>query len=669
MQAKIFAMVAIILAVLTAVILFFADRDVEHAMVQAEKRSGLNTLHLVEMRIREGYRSLLLDKFAMIERAKADLERMDNIVSQSFEHFYELEQNGAMGRESAQYAAWEWMAGLEEAGREDFVVFDGNNRILYAPDPAMLERDISSIRDIRGQPLADLMRQEAMVYGYGSTAFRWLPGGPRKFGRFVHFDPWNWTVGAVVDIEAIEADVLKRLLDIEEGLQNSIAKIRVAQSGYMFIFTGDQSMVAGPDDSRVNLSMAVNQDTGNLLLGDLALAAQSGQPAQYAYTVQGSDGPERWGAYVTYYKTLDWYIASSAPMAEIRAPARKLAYRLAAVIGGVFVFSLIAAFILVDRISRPLARLAGYARELPYQDFTQAEAEEPAIADMPDRYRDEVGRLAQSFVFMEQSLRERIRELMESTAARERIQSELNVARDIQMGLLPKIFPPFPEREDLDLYALLTPAKEVGGDLYNFFFLDETRLCFAVGDVSGKGVPAALFMAITQTLIKNSAELKLGPGGMMTAVNDVLAKDNPNSMFVTLVIGVIDLADGHVVYANGGHNYPIVVGPNREAAFLKGITGPVAGAMEGLEYGERELELALGETLLIYSDGVTEAMNTERALYSDDKLLETVRSLAGCDSTSLVGVIYDSVKAHAGEEEQSDDITILCLRRVQPETA
>lgn len=176
---------------------------------------------------------------------------------------------------------------------------------------------------------------------------------------------------------------------------------------------------------------------------------------------------------------------------------------------------------------------------------------------------DEVGDLAASFASMKDALKKHIADLTTATAARERIESELRIARDIQMSILPKIFPPFPDRAELDVFAAIVPAREVGGDLYDFFFVDGHRFCFLIGDVSGKGVPAAFFMAVTKTLIKVVAEREPDPGRILTTVNDELSADNDSCMFVTLFLAILDTRTGRLEFGNAGHNAPLLLRQGR----------------------------------------------------------------------------------------------------------
>ena len=204
---------------------------------------------------------------------------------------------------------------------------------------------------------------------------------------------------------------------------------------------------------------------------------------------------------------------------------------------------------------------------------------------------------------------------------KDRMEAELNVGRDIQMSMMPQDFPEGPGCESFSLYARLEAARELGGDFYDFFFLDESRLCFCVGDVSGKGVPAALFMAVTKTLIKSAAAGNQSTAAILTRVNDTLSADNEGCMFVTLFVAVCDVHSGEVTYTNAGHNPPYITGANGNTVRLGTRHGPVAGAMNDIAYREDAVVLKPGDTLLMFTDGVTEATSTSSELFSEVRLV------------------------------------------------
>lgn len=261
------------------------------------------------------------------------------------------------------------------------------------------------------------------------------------------------------------------------------------------------------------------------------------------------------------------------------------------------------------------------------------------------------------FVFI---VKNQIRE-REVEGAKKMMEGELRVARDIQMGIVPKIFPAYPDRPEFDLHAFLEPAKEVGGDLYDFYELDEKHLFFVLGDVSGKGVPASLFMAITVALFKACAKPGRGPAEILNMVNAQLARDNEACMFVTLICGILDTDTGEIRYANAGHNPPLHIRKDSSVRYIDAPPSLVAGAMPEMQYMEHTLKLAPGETVLIYTDGITEAMNTAEELYSEERLKQDLEQLVDNPGQAIISGIADKVRIFAGQAPQSDDMTMLCL--------
>ena len=229
------------------------------------------------------------------------------------------------------------------------------------------------------------------------------------------------------------------------------------------------------------------------------------------------------------------------------------------------------------------------------------------------------------------------------------------------MNFLPKQFPPFPAQSAFDLYAALAPAREVGGDLYDFFMLDDGHLFFSVGDVSDKGVPAALFMAVTKTLMKGIAEQGLTPADVLTRVNGELCSNNEAAMFVTVACGILDIAGGELMYSNAGHNPPVLLRQGQAPELLPMPPGLVLGAMEAAVYANCIVRLNPGDRLLLYTDGVTEAMDAGKRLFSEARLLLETARLADTEPRRMVEEIMAAVTAHAGGTAQSDDITVLAL--------
>jgi len=227
---------------------------------------------------------------------------------------------------------------------------------------------------------------------------------------------------------------------------------------------------------------------------------------------------------------------------------------------------------------------------------------------------------------------------------------------------LPKIFPPFPNREEFDLFALIAPAREVGGDFYDFFQISDNLLCFVIADVSGKGVPAALFMAVTKTLIKSFAREGITPDAIVSHVNEEMAADNDACMFVTLFCGLLDIETGEIQYANAGHNPPLVIKKSGTVEWLPRAKSLVAGAMPGVQYGCERLRLSKGDSLFLYTDGVTEAMNHASELFSEERLEKDLTVFADLEIKDAIRNIMDSIHRFTGDAPQSDDITMMMLR-------
>ena len=242
------------------------------------------------------------------------------------------------------------------------------------------------------------------------------------------------------------------------------------------------------------------------------------------------------------------------------------------------------------------------------------------------------------------------------------VQRDLDLARELQGGLLPKVFPTREEAPGIELFARLEPAKEVSGDLYDFFPIEPGKMCFVVGDVSGKGIAAGIFMAVTRTLIRATAVPGRGPVEIMNRVNAQLAKENQASLFVTMILGIVDTATGRMVYGQGGHNPPILV-PAQEKPTYEPAGGMPLGVFEDAKFGERELQLKPGETLLVYTDGVTEAMNQAKDLFGEDRLEKAVTGVAHLSPEKIAERVIEQVEGFVLEAERSDDITLLAIQR------
>lgn len=305
-------------------------------------------------------------------------------------------------------------------------------------------------------------------------------------------------------------------------------------------------------------------------------------------------------------------------------------------------------------ITKPLRKLADATKDIASGNL---EFDIPQINS-----NDEVGNLSKSLDYMKKSLKQYIVDLKETTAAKERIESELKIARDIQMGFIPKIFPPYPNRSEFEIYASIEPAREVGGDFYDFYFISNDKLFFLIGDVSDKGVPASLFMAVTKTLIKAVVDVNKPLGEIVYRVNNELCADNKMSLFVTLFCGILNTSIGEVEYTNCGHNPPIKISVDGSISELEKTGGMALGVFENSEFTTKNTLLIKDELLFLYTDGVTEAMDKNGDFYGGNNMIEKLKKGYNFSAKEVVENIDHSVKEFTGDIAQTDDITMLVIK-------
>lgn len=314
------------------------------------------------------------------------------------------------------------------------------------------------------------------------------------------------------------------------------------------------------------------------------------------------------------------------------------------------------------RIARPIENLAQIANHYYVAHATDEQRHQMITAC--ERYAGdstEVGNLARSYISMINDMDDYIANLQNVTAEKERINAELTLASDIQAHMLPCIFPAFPGYDEFEIYATMTPAKEVGGDFYDYYMIDKTHLAVVMADVSGKGVPAALFMVIAKTLIKNYAQMGMEVDEVFTIVNQLLCEGNDAGLFVTTWLGILDLTTGKLSYANAGHNFPLVKLGDEDFTYLKVRTGFILAGMENSKYKKKELYMKPGDRLFLYTDGNTEAENTEKELYGEERLQQFLNQHKEVRAEELLHMLKADIDRFVGEADQFDDITMLML--------
>jgi sigma-B regulation protein RsbU (phosphoserine phosphatase) len=445
------------------------------------------------------------------------------------------------------------------------------------------------------------------------------------------------------------------------GIRGLLASLDLGEGGMAVLLSTRGTFIAHPDHSEIEMkqtifSLADKQADPEVhgSLHELGKKMLSGQVGHMSYRRPFGDTMNV--AHMNYLTIpcTGWALGIFQPEAQVLAPLERLNRISVLVAVGSLVLLLIPALGIAWSVTRPLQLLADATKRLATGDFDTALP--------PARRHDEVAQLTEAFDQMRRDLRHYIADLTATTALKERMAGELSAAREIQMSLVPKLFPPLPNRPDIDLYAMLIPAQEVGGDLYDFALLDDEHLYIAIGDVSGKGIPASLLMAVGKTLMKSSVQTLRTPGRALAHVNHELAEDNESCMFITMFCGILNLKTGDFIYANAGHNPPLLARLDGSVEALDERPSPALGACLGASYPNHSRCLKPGDLLVLYTDGVTEAMSPENEMFGDDGLLEFVRRDGHLDAKPLLENMAQAVQAHAAGAPQSDDITALVVR-------
>lgn len=459
------------------------------------------------------------------------------------------------------------------------------------------------------------------------------------------------------DEAVMQTEEYRNVLSLLKDIKNSndvlyLYMIYPTETGSYFLFDTDESEEACP----YGYFMEYYEGSFDSIVGDLV----AGNPVPAVI----SDEEYGWIISISYpYQSnsgeLLGYVCADISMDSVVRDRQNYLLSMLLILAGVTAVFALLYYILFDFIFvRPIKRMAGAASE--FVSGGQDGEFSSSISSLSVRSRDELRLLCDSMKTMEQNIREYINNLREVTSEKERIGAELDVARHIQSSMLPCIFPAFPERREFDIYATMTPAKEVGGDFYDFFMVDERHLAVVMADVSGKGVPAALFMVIGKTLIKDHTTPGRDLGEVFGEVNRLLCESNSEGLFITAFEGVLDLATGELRFVNAGHEMPFIC---REDTFHaeKLRPGFVLAGMEETRYRAGVLYLNEGDKLFEYTDGVTEATNAENGLYGMERL-EAALSAHGKDTPQeICKAVKRDIDAFVKEAPQFDDITMLCL--------
>ncbi len=444
-------------------------------------------------------------------------------------------------------------------------------------------------------------------------------------------------------------------VDLElEWLTDIVSEVKFFESGYAFMISRNGVAVTHPDKTQIMNSSAysIAEEWNAPILREIGRELLQGISRFREYHIPGRD--KQW----IYYRNLNsnlWSIGVVYPEKEMYASLQQM---------NTILIVLIAAGLLlltgiiggtVNRLAAPLGLFAKSARIIAQGNFD--------VKLPPVKSNDEMQELHSAFTHMQNQLAQYVEHLKETTAAKEKIESELRIAREIQLSMIPHTFPPFPDLPQITLFAMLKSAKEVGGDLYDFFVIDRNKFCFAIGDVSGKGVPASLFMAVTRTLLRSISDKEKSASAIMEALNKSLAFNNESSMFVTFFLGILDLGNGMLSYANAGHNPPVLIRKDGKVTLFESANAIPLGLFEDFSYPESQIKMQAGDVIFAYTDGVNEAENENMMLFGEKQMLRILeQSSVHAEPMELIKRMEQAIEEHVHGFPQSDDITMMTIK-------
>lgn len=653
LRAKLFLLCFISLGVVITPIIYFTYVNVSRTTSRMEESAFDKTSALVEDNIGQRYLNLLTQRVLEVMECKSDLQKAAHLARALWN---EISSEDDLSPETREKLAKSCMAQMQE--------LDASLAILQAPgelfwgddDLGLLTGLKQGVSDFKGRSLRNLLAEDNEF----AVLNLLQPGGGTEpiLAFFLQVPEKHSVIVSLLRLSDVERQ-------LEAAMQRLIADTRSKLSTFEVYTHGFVTIL----DERGNVLAHTGNDLGKqpALFPPQAMVP----PAQKGTVKYVGVMPELGEMLfsVLRFASLNWTVVVAAPVAELEAPTRTLVTQLVYMALGGIVLALLASLGVVANLIRPLRLLTEKIGFLPDMDFASSETEELIVKGLPTTRKDEVGQLAEAFSRMGHKLSANIRDLMDTTAAKERMQGELNAARDIQLGILP---PPdgAPRCPGFTAAAFLEPAKEVGGDLYDFFTTPEGKQAVIIGDVSDKGVPAALFMSMAVILTRYALNEGLNPAAAMTRINNALSANNAQNMFVTLFIGLFDPATGQLDYANGGHCPPLVwnAAPGQsngdiEPRELADLSGPVVGALPDLEYSLHTTKLELEDVCLLYTDGVSEAIDEQGGFFGTDRINALARAESNTPPDRLLNAIYLEIVRFRGNAPQSDDITLLAFKR------
>ena len=649
LRVKLFLLSFLSLGVVITPIIYFTYVNVRQTTFRMEQATFDKMALLVEDNISQRYLNLLAQRVMTVMQRKASLQKAA-LTARGLWH--EISATTSIEAEERERLSRACLARLS-AQDMTLEILGPSGRIFRESDDLGLSEGIAlGVTDFKGRPLAKLVAgdQEFAVLnlpqanGATEPVLVFFLQVPEKHSAIV-------TMLRIADLENALSHAME---DLIEDTRSTIRTFDLYPNGFVTILDERGAVLAhhGAEAGR-------RPET---------FPAEILAPVRHGGAVKHIGVMPELGEVVfsvLHFKAMDWTVLFAAPMGEIDAPSRALTKKLVSMALGGIILVLLLSMLSMAHLTRPLRLLTEKIKRLPNMDFASREAEELLSAGLPLTRKDELGQVAVAFSRMGHRLSANVRDLMDATAVKERMQGELNAARDIQRGILP---PPdgAPVCPGFSAAAFLEPAKEVGGDLYDFFTLPGGKQAVIIGDVSDKGVPAALFMSMTVTLVRNCLLSGQDPATAMTRVNEALSANNTANMFVTLFIGVYDPASGQLEYANGGHCFPVIrSGKSGTLREPDGLSGPVVGALPDIEYRPLHERLEPGDLCFLYTDGVSEAIDEHGAFFGIERVRGMIETRGGAGPAAVLDAVYGAVAAFRGEEPQSDDITMLAFKAGQ----
>ena len=568
---------------------------------------------------------------------------------------------------------------VEKVIEELAIVFESND---FAPQKIyqIMEKTVSRHNEIYGLGIAftapgtepfipyiclsetGLNRKDLAADNYPYQTYDWYTL-PTELGRPVWTEPYYGPAGQTLMVTYCVPIYTRPDMKIKgvvvgdvslHWLTEMIRSLDLGDKGYAFLISRNGTFVSHPKSELImrETIFSIAQRNNNKELRELGRSMVQAKSGFVPFTGIFDRRPY-WIAYAG-VKGTGWSLGALFPKREIMAKLFELS-RMKLALGSLGAIALVLVVMGIARsISRPIGQLETATQRLAGGNL---DAVLPVISG-----NDEVAHLSGSFATMQRDLKKYIEELKYATAERERIESDLRIARDIQMSLVPSKFSFEPPHAEFDVFAMLDPAREVGGDLYDFFLLDTDKFFVSIADASGKGIPAALFMAVSRSYLRAFIRENHDPAIALTRLNNELAKENETSMFITIFCAIVDLKTGTFSYANGGHNTTFVLRKTGETIGLPKLEGFVVGPMENMEYSSSTYSLESGDTLFLYTDGVIEAENSNGELYGEDRMLSLLSSFAGKQCREITDTMRRNVHEFVCNAPQSDDITMLSFR-------